>query len=534
MRRVLLAAIAFALCLPAWGWAQSGGRTLVMPFDNTARERRLVWLGEAAALLLSEDMNALGAQALTRDQRREAFARLQVPDSASLTDATVIRIAQLAAASHVVTGSLQLEGETLIVQARLLEIASARVRGQTTARGPIADLFAIFRELAAGLSPLAGGGTAPVSAAARTPSVAAFENYVKGLVAETPATALSYLNAALQAQPDFDRVRLAIWEIHDELGQHAEALAAVARIARTSDVWARARFLAGLSQINLQRYDEAFQTFKVLSEAAPTAAVLNNLGVIQSRRPSGAAGGTAAYFFDQAAVADPTDGDYFFNLGYAAWRERDLSAASYWLREAVRRDPTDGDAHYVLGAVLAGSGTAAEAAREKELARRLSSLYEEWERRPGNTVPQGLERLKRESTLAGGERIEATIANAGQRDQRELARFYLDRGRRLFQQEQDRDALAELNRALFLAPYEAEAHLLVGRIHLRGGRQRDAVDAFKISLWSQETAAAHGWLSDALLAGGDEEGARAEAARALAMDPANAPALDVQRRLAPR
>jgi len=30
---------------------------------------------------------------------------------------------------------------------------------------------------------------------------------------------------------------------------------------------------------------------------------------------------------------------------------------------------------------------------------------------------------------------------AGQRDQRELAQFYLDRGRRLFQQERDREAL---------------------------------------------------------------------------------------------
>ncbi len=27
----------------------------------------------------------------------------------------------------------------------------------------------------------------------------------------------------------------------------------------------------------------------------------------------------------------------------------------------------------------------------------------------------------------------------------------------------------ELRRAVFLSPYEAEAHLLIGRIHLRGG-----------------------------------------------------------------
>lgn len=531
MRRATLFLTLFCALVPTLGWSQSAGRILVMPFENTARERRIVWLGEAASLLLAEDLIAIGAQAITRDQRREAFARLQVPDSASLTGATVIRIAQLAGASHVVTGSLQLEGETLIVNARILELSSARIRGQANERRAIGEIFDLFVSLAAKLSPL------PQSVPAQSekrPSVAAFENYVKGLVAETPSTALSYLNAALQAQPDYDRARLAIWETYDEQGQHDRALAALARVERASPRWSQAKFLSGLSLFSLQRYDAAFQTFKVLADAEPTPATLNNLGVIQIRRPAAAADGTASYYFNRAAEADPTDADYFFNLGYAAWIDKDLPAAAYWLREAVRRDPTDGDAHYVLGAALAATGNAAEAAREKELARRLSSVYEEWDKKPGGAVPSGLERIKRGVTLPGGERIEATIANAGQRDQQELVRFYLDRGRRLFQQEHDRDALTELNRALFLSPYQAEAHLLVGRINLRAGRARDAVDAFKISLWSEDTAAAHAWLSEALLEMGDEEGARSELARALALEPANETALRVRDRLTQR
>ena len=54
------------------------------------------------------------------------------------------------------------------------------------------------------------------------------------------------------------------------------------------------------------------------------------------------------------------------------------------------------------------------------------------------------------------------------------------------QQESDREAIAELDRALYLSPYLADAHLLLGRIHLRNGRVRDAIDALKISLWSAE------------------------------------------------
>ncbi len=89
----------------------------------------------------------------------------------------------------------------------------------------------------------------------------------------------------------------------------------------------------------------------------------------------------------------------------------------------------------------------------------------------------------------------------------------------MFQDERDRDALQELNRVLFLSPYEARAHLLVGRIHLRNGRLAEAIDALKISLWSAETAEAHATLAEAYLAAKEIDAARSEAERALALDP---------------
>ena len=48
-----------------------------------------------------------------RDERRQAFERLQVPPAATLTDATVIRIGELVGASEVIVGTLQLEDDAL-------------------------------------------------------------------------------------------------------------------------------------------------------------------------------------------------------------------------------------------------------------------------------------------------------------------------------------------------------------------------------------------------------------------------------------
>ena len=76
-------------------------RILVMPFENVKRDGTIFWLGEASAVLLADNLNAFGLNAITRPERQQAFERLQVPSSAVLTDATVIRIAQLVGAAQV-------------------------------------------------------------------------------------------------------------------------------------------------------------------------------------------------------------------------------------------------------------------------------------------------------------------------------------------------------------------------------------------------------------------------------------------------
>ena len=232
----------------------------------------------------------------------------------------------------------------------------------------------------------------------------------------------------------------------------------------------------------------------------------NAIGVAELRRAT-AQQGAATYYFSQATKLDPAEGDFFFNLGYAYWLDKDAKAAIYWLREAVRHDPGDGDAHFVLAVALQQTGATAESARERELALRLSSKYAAWEAKPaaGDPVPRGLERLH-EELVPSRARVDSVLTSAVQREQESMAAFHLDAGRRAFQREADREAIDELRRALYLSPYLAEAHLLLGRLYLRGSRAADAVAELKIALWSDETVAAHVVLAEALLQVQDQIG----------------------------
>jgi tetratricopeptide (TPR) repeat protein len=295
-----------------------------------------------------------------------------------------------------------------------------------------------------------------------------------------------------------------------------------------------AQFLAALSHIELKRYDQAFELLKTLASETRAAEVFNAMGVAALQRGGSSQMGKPSYYFNQAAQADATDPDYFFNLGYAYWVDRDPPAAVYWLREAVRRDPTDGDAHYVLGAALQQTGALDEAMREKELARRLSSSYAEWDKRAasgGEAVPRGLQRVK-DRLEHRGPRVESIITSSGQRDQAELAAFHLEAARRAFDREADREAEQELRRAVFLSPYLADAHLLLGRVYLRTGRTIEAVQELKVALWSAESVVTHLALAEAYLQMKDIASANVEVERALALEPSSAEAVALRDRIA--
>lgn len=509
---------------------QAPGRILVVPFETPAGDGRSSWLGEAAAMALTDDLNARGLGAITRSARERAYDQLHLPPQAVLSRATVIKVGELAGAVQVIVGTIRVEGDALTVRAQPIRIDVGRAETDVVEHGKLGDFFAIVAKLSRRVVP---GGGEPRSVAA--PSLQAFEPYVKGLLAEQPMTRASFLEAALKADPHYERARLALWEVRTAQGDHAGALAAARAVSPLAPESRRARFFAAVSLINLKQYDEAFTALKPLLDPAPQPAVLNNLGVVQLRRTVTPETGKPAYYLTKAAEADPDNSDVLFNLGYAYALDRDPQAAIYWLREALRRAPADADAHRVLASVLDMAGNGVEAAREREIAEQLSSRYADAVKRPPSgvqgspgrvepreAVPRGLARIASDvDPSAGASRVGQAITATAQRDQQDVAQFHLERARRLYQAEQDREAMAELQRAVFLSPYEAEAHLLIGRIHLRAGRPREAVDALKISIWSQDTVAARVALGEAYLGLKDVASARAQAEKALAMDPAS-------------
>ena len=348
-------------------------------------------------------------------------------------------------------------------------------------------------------------------------------------MAATPTAQQRFLESALRLAPTDARILLALWDVYMTQDVHDKALAVANAVPADSRSARAARFAVAQSLIALRRFDGAFQELTALHAKEPAAAISNAIGIVQLRRGAGAGTSPATTYFARAVSEEPNNTSYLFNLGYAHALVPNASEALAWLRETVRFDAADGDAHLVMSALLASTGRVAEAQRELDLARSLGTTVDASAQGAVSRVPANLERL--EPALSGGAVVRLTTVTPAQRDQKETADYHLARGRTLVDARKDREAIEELRRAIYLAPYEDEPHLLLGRVYHRTGRTAEAIDEFKVALWSRETAAAHIALGAALLDAGERDAARRAAERALVLSPASVEARELLKKI---
>ena len=398
-----------------------------------------------------------------------------MPPVASLSHATVIRLGQVVGATHVVIGSFRLTGGCRSPCAR--RASGSIPAGWSTkfvevrpARRSVCDFRA--------RQPPPRGCRRPRARRPLAARAAGVRELHQGTAWRRRRRRRSAISRRRSSSiPAFDRARLALWDVHQDEGNGQVALVTAAAVPETSPMYARARFSVGAVA------DPAQAPGRCVCDASD-AGRSRAVGDVdeQHRRHSDAAAGDAAnrprdLLLQSGAQARSRTIPTTTSISATpTGPRRTHQSAIFWLREAVRRNPADGEAHAVLAAALQATGATAEAARERELATQLSSTYAEWAKKPAGPgaepIPRGLERLKPSLDVSTLRRVDSAIATTGQREQKELTAFHLDRGRRFFEQGSNTEAITELRRAIYLSPYEAEAHLLLGRIYLRTGQTR--------------------------------------------------------------
>lgn len=511
------------------------GIFLVFPFENAGAPPRLDWIGEGLEELTIQGLSAAGQAVYSHTGRLNQMDSYGMPSTAKLSRATMLHIAQELDADYVVFGNFASDGKKLTVNARLLRVNPVALLPVVLESAPLESLMDLHFRLVWRLLgtcdrsfPL---NLAEFKKLQRPITLAAFEQYIRGLLANDDEVRLRDLKEAARLEPEWPSPAFALGEIYFSRDDCASALPWFAKVPASDERSVEAVFSSGVCRLRLGQPDKAEAIFTSLQEnlhhnmvsGADLPEILNNLALARARQSNFSAAQTA---LGRARDIDPGEDDYPFNLGLLSLQTNDLPAAATHFREAVHREPDKFEDRAFLIYVLEKSGKKPEAAEERE------SALEEFgpgalptlrlDAKNGNAIAK-YERIKREldtTTL----RLElrgpdVTTADNGGSDSKETPADHVRHGRQEVNAGRLDAAEKEFHAALASDPHNASAHRELAEVYRLRGKLDDAVNELQLSLAARDSAAVHTTLARIYLVQKKPELARAEAEKAVKLAP---------------
>ncbi len=457
----------------------------MLPFENHSSQPNLDWIGEAAADVLNRRMGAAGFLSISRGDRLYALDRLGLPQSFQPSRATTIRIAQTLDADSVILGSYTVTSDRLSATAQILDVKALKLSAPIQQEADLKNLLDVLNSLswrlARQLDPSYSVAEQTFLAADAPLRVDAFENYIRGTIAEAPAERVIHLKEAVRLDPTFTPAWFALGMAYFANQDYDEAAATFGRLSKDDPRALEADFYRGLAFFYTANYLKAEDAFAFVSMRLPLPEVVNNQAVAASRR-----GHDGVPLFQQAVTADPKDPDYHFNLAVALRRRNDVQGAIREIDQELKLRPQDTEAQTFANTLKDPGSVKVNPDRGKAI--------------PDDTLP--LERIKRSYNETGF---------------RQAA----------FEMEQ----VESMRLASLPAAERAAALVKEGDQFMSGGLTLEAERQFQSALQSNPSSAlAHAGLAQVREHSGDAEAARQEAQKSLALSP-NVPAHLVLARL---
>jgi tetratricopeptide (TPR) repeat protein len=405
-----------------------------------------------------------------------------------------------------------------------------------------------------------------VQMATRVPQKA-FEAYVKGIQTEDKETRSNYLKNALRfyaeanggavyPQAAFELGHLYFsqndWksaaEYFSKIQKFRESdfgsgtTTGTTKAQRKEPLYPEAAFYASLAYWRQNDLSRALSTLVPLASDVLLTSVYNNAGAISvqaAREEKKAEERTRLLtqglnYLSSAARSAPKDPTVRFNYAYALFLAGKYAEAAEELRPVITDNPRDGEAYFLFAKSLERTGRGDAATSADDQARRYLQVYAKWqtEWQKSQTAPGVPLRLRvafNRSDLF--DLIRTTEAQASTNaSSTGSTEDLLVKARELYAAGRDDEALPELRRVLTIEPMNAEAYLLIGRIHQRAGNQEAAISVLKTAIfWDAKLIDAHILLGRIFMERGDRGEAMKYAASAMNIDPNNQEAIALQR-----
>jgi tetratricopeptide (TPR) repeat protein len=517
LRRIVVVVVILLVGAAAFAQAHAGAETLlVLPFDNASKAPGLEWISEAFPELLGQRLSSPSTYVINRDERLLAFDRFGIPQGLHPSLATLYRMAEQMDADYVVIGRYTFDGNAFTASAQLLDMKSLKLAPAVTASGPLITLIDIQSALAwelLGAMQRQPPGTKETFVRASTGiRLDAFENYIRGITAGTRGEKIARLREAIRLNPNFTRATLQLGKAYLENRDYDQAVNWFSRIPKNDPAANEASFNLGLAAFYKADYERAAEAFSFLLTRLPIPAIYNNLGVIAGRRGRR----NEADYLQKAVAADPSEGDYHFNLAIALARNNDTAAAVRQLREVLSAHPEDAEAKSLLEQ-LSSSAIANVSHNEAS----------------ASSARLPMERIKRTYEETSYQQVAMEIENIAEQrlaksDPKTHAAYHFERGRDLLTQGFATQAEKQFREALQYDPANPSIHAALAR-SLEASDPAAAAREADISLKAQPSAEAYLVLARIAAAKSDWTTASKNVNSAVQLEPSNSAAQALQR-----
>jgi len=511
------------------------GIFLVFPFANAGTTPRLDWIGEGLEELTIQRLSAAGQQVYSHAGRLNEMDLYGLPSSAKLSRATMLHIAQELDADYVIFGSFTSDGQNLTVEARLLRISPVALLPVVSETGSLASLMELHNRLVWDLlrtaDPNFSVSLRDFSALQRPLSLAAFEQYIRGLLANDDDSRLHALKEAARLEPDWPDPAFAIAELYFQRNDCNSALPWFSKVPSSHAQSVEAIFAVGVCRLRQGQPERAEEVFATLQEdlhrnlvsGADLPEILNNLGIARARQENLPAAFTV---ISRASDIDPDQDDYPFNLGLLALQQKDYARAETYFAEAVRREPENAEDRAFLIYCLDKQGKKADAATAREAASeifgdkglpplKLDSKDSDSLTRFQRVVRQ-LDITSVRLELEGPQKPQGNGDPAAPKD---ASTAHLRTGRQELSAGRLDVAENEFRAAIAADPHNASAHRELAEIYRRRGKLDDAAHELQLSLAERDSAAVRTMLAHVYLEQNKPDLARAEAEKAVKLAP---------------
>ncbi len=402
--RTRLSPHVLVLLLALAPFCRAADTVAVLPLFNTdeAQSSNLDWIGESAAETIHESLSTAGLLVLAREDRAEVYRRLSLRAGVVLTKASVIKIGETLDAGEVIFGSYKVEGaesgaasptnlqSNIRLTIYVIDLKKMHEMPAIEQYGPLNNLSQMQMKLAWGLLNQLAPDRVPGETEflrERPPvRVDAMESYVRGLMSPNPEQKMKLFTQAVKLDDHFSQPNFQLGRIQFQKKDYKGAGAWLAKVTKNDSHYMEANFLLGICRYYEGDFDGAIQQFRMVAAEVPLNEVYNDLGAALSRKDDNA----ALENFGKALEGDEGDPDYWFNTGYALWKQRQFEQAAQHFRAVLDRSRNDQDATTMLGRCLKMEGP-----------------------RPGDTRSEGRERIKTTFEDSAFRQLQAELKGKG-------------------------------------------------------------------------------------------------------------------------